>query len=164
MSEQEHPIESLMKTAMESIKDMVDVDTVIGKPVETPDGNVIIPISRVTTGFAAGGSEYENPTETDGKENESSESGVAYPFGGGSGAGVSVRPVGFLVSTGKDVRLLPVDRHAIFDHLIDSAPRLICQLKDIINGKDNSLAKPYDGDDNSKYCPYSNDTHNKYRS
>ena len=52
-----HPIETLMKTAMESIKEMVDVNTVVGDPVETPDGMVIVPVSRVTCGFAAGGGE-----------------------------------------------------------------------------------------------------------
>jgi len=54
----EHPIEGLMKTTMESIKEMVDVNTIVGDPVESPDGQVIIPISRVSFGFAAGGGEY----------------------------------------------------------------------------------------------------------
>lgn len=57
---QGHPIEGLMKTAMESIKDMVDVNTILGDPVETPDGSVIIPVSRVSFGFAAGGSEFSS--------------------------------------------------------------------------------------------------------
>lgn len=116
-----HPIETLMKTAMESIKEMVDVNTVVGDPVETPEGSIIIPISRVSAGFAAGGGEFES---SGGKSENPS-----YPFGGGSGAGVSVKPVGFLVSSGKEVRLLPVDGNAIFDHLIDAAPRLLNQLK-----------------------------------
>jgi sporulation protein YtfJ len=55
---EEHPIETLMKTAMESIQKMINVNTVIGDPVETPTGSVIIPISRVSCGFAAGGSEF----------------------------------------------------------------------------------------------------------
>ena len=55
----DHPIQGLMKTAMEAIKDMVDVNTIVGDAVETPDGNVIVPISRVSFGFLAGGSEYE---------------------------------------------------------------------------------------------------------
>lgn len=81
----EHPIQGLMKTAMESIKEMVDVNTVIGDAVEAPDGSVIIPVSRVGLGFAAGGSEFGDNRESE------------LPFGGGSGAGVSVQPVGFLV-------------------------------------------------------------------
>ena len=59
----EHPIQGLMKTAMESIKEMIDVNTIVGEAVETNDGTVIIPISRVTFGFAAGGGDYE-PDET----------------------------------------------------------------------------------------------------
>lgn len=54
----DHPIETLMKTAMESIKDMIDVNTIVGDPVETPDGSVIMPVSRVSCGFAAGGADY----------------------------------------------------------------------------------------------------------
>lgn len=117
-----HPIETLMKTAMESIKEMVDVNTVVGDPVETPEGSIIIPISKVSAGFAAGGGEFEGSSGNKGENN-------AFPFGGGSGAGVSVKPVGFLVSSGREVRLLPVDGNAIFDHLIDVAPKLVNQIR-----------------------------------
>jgi len=80
-----HPIEGLMKTAMQSIKEMVDVNTVVGDAVETNDGTVIIPVSQVVCGFAAGGGDYELANG----------SGKELPFAGGSGAGVSVKPVGF---------------------------------------------------------------------
>ena len=66
----EHPIQSMMKTTMESIKEMVDVNTIVGEPVETPDGTVIIPISRVTFGFAAGGGDCTPDSQ-----------GEVYPFG-----------------------------------------------------------------------------------
>jgi sporulation protein YtfJ len=105
-----------MKTAMESIKEMVDVNTVVGDPVETPDGTVVIPVSRVALGFAAGGGEFEI--------NKGSDESV-YPFGGGSGAGVSVQPVGFLVISAGQVRLLPVDANVIADRLIDLAPQVL---------------------------------------
>lgn len=118
-----HPIETLMKTAMESIKEMVDVNTVVGDPVETPEGSIIIPISKVSAGFAAGGGEFETSGKGGNPENAS------FPFGGGSGAGVSVKPVGFLVSSGREVRLLPVDGNAIFDHLIDTVPKLLNQIR-----------------------------------
>jgi sporulation protein YtfJ len=118
-----------MKTAMESIREMVDVNTVVGDPVETPDGTIIIPISRVSTGFAAGGGEFES---SGGNKSEN----PSFPFGGGSGAGVSVKPVGFLVSSGREVRLLSVDGNAVFDHLIDAAPRLLQQIRAVIKGED----------------------------
>ncbi len=69
----EHPIEGLMVTAMNSIQDMIDVNTIIGEPIETSNNIVIIPISKVSFGFAAGGSEFN------GENNK-------LPFGGGSGA------------------------------------------------------------------------------
>jgi sporulation protein YtfJ len=112
----EHPIQGLMKTAMESIKEMVDVNTVVGDAVETPDGTVIIPISRVGFGFAAGGGEFE----VEGAQNNES-----LPFAGGSGAGVSVRPMGFLVVGQGQVRLLPVDGNAVYDRLVDVIPQII---------------------------------------
>lgn len=120
----EHPIQGLMKTAMESIKDMVDVNTIIGDAVETPDGTVIIPISRVTFGFAAGGGDYE-PDTTE-QEN--------YSFGGGSGAGVSVKPVGFLVcSPTAGVRFMPVEGNIVYDRIFDLIPNVLTKIHDMVN-------------------------------
>jgi len=122
-----HPIESLMQTAMESLKSMVDVNTVVGDPVETPDGTVIIPVSRVSCGFAAGGSEFQGENGSGGGEKQ------GFPFGGGSGGGISVQPMGFLVVKDDKVRLLPVDNNAIYDRLIDLAPQVIDQIKSMMN-------------------------------
>lgn len=120
----EHPIQGLMKTAMESIKDMVDVNTIIGDAVETPDGTVIIPISRVAFGFAAGGGDYE----PDASEQEN------YSFGGGSGAGVSVKPVGFLVCSPTDgVRFMPVEGNIVYDRVFDLIPKLLTKIHDMVN-------------------------------
>src|SRR3954471_15294257 len=98
----EHPIQGLMQTAMENLRDMVDVNTIIGAPVETPDGQVIIPVSKVGFGFAAGGSEFSAGTNKQPKANGNGhdtgkEAGKHYPFGGGSGGGVSITPVAFIV-------------------------------------------------------------------
>ncbi|HAG11006.1 MAG TPA: sporulation protein YtfJ [Desulfotomaculum sp.] len=128
MSEQ-HPIEGLMKTAMESIKEMIDVNTVIGDPVETPDGTIIIPISRVAFGFGAGGGEFEHDVH------EKSVDEQKPFFGGGSGAGVSVQPVGFLVVGHGSIRLLPVENNVLFDRLIDLAPQVLEQIQSILNEK-----------------------------
>ncbi len=114
-----------MKTAMESIKEMVDVNTVVGDPVETPDGTIIIPISRLTCGFAAGGGEYSGSGDDE-------KGGENVPFGGGSGGGISLQPMGFLVVGGGHVRLLPVDgNNAVLDRVIDMAPQLANQLQSI---------------------------------
>jgi sporulation protein YtfJ len=125
----EHPIQSLMKTSMESIKDMVDVNTIIGDAVETPDGTVIIPISRVAFGFAAGGGNYE-PEET------TAQAQASPSFGGGSGAGVSVKPVGFLVcSPASGIRFIPVEGNALYDRIIDLIPRIAEQIGDVWDKK-----------------------------
>lgn len=112
---------------MESIKEMVDVNTIVGDPVETPNGSVIIPISRVSCGFVAGGGEYDSTTD-DSKNS-------LLPFGGGSGAGVSVQPVGFLVVGHNEVRLLPVDGNAILDRLIDVTPKVMAQVQSMFKKK-----------------------------
>ena len=95
---EKHPIESLMGVSMEQIKDMVDVNTVIGDAVQTQDGSTIIPISRVSFGFVAGGGEYAVSGAQAGA--------YGLPFAGGAGAGVSIHPMGFLVCGRNGVRLL----------------------------------------------------------
>jgi len=127
-SDQKHPIESLMKTAMESIKDMIDVNTVVGDAVEANDGTVIIPISQVAAGFGAGGGEYAMSPSQQGQ----------LPFGGGSGAGVSVKPVGFLVVRPNDVRLLSVGGNQLAERLVDAAPALLERIKDTVSGMGQS--------------------------
>jgi len=135
MTQQQHPINGLMQTAMENIKDMVDVNTIVGEPVQTPDGSVILPISKVGFGFAAGGSEFQG-TEEAGKGNAKSNSNeghnasVQLPFGGGSGGGVSITPIAFLVVGTQGVKVVPLDSQThILERLIDSAPTWVDKLK-----------------------------------
>ncbi len=122
----EHPIEGLMLTAMNSIQDMVDVNTIIGEPIETSNNMVIIPISKVGFGFAAGGSEFKGETLDEYTKKEKEEA-IQYrlPFGGGSGAGVSISPVAFLVVSPNNVKLLPVNHSSALDKLIDYVPDLM---------------------------------------
>lgn len=131
MSE-EHPIQNLMQTAMENLKDMIDVNKVVGDAVETPDGHIIIPVSKVSFGFVAGGTEFEGSTEEVKKAISE-----GFPFGGGSGGGVSLRPVAFLVVGADEIRLLPVDRSAVVDRLIDAAPQFIQYLQGMLSKRDD---------------------------
>ncbi len=115
---EQHPIENLMKTTLENIKDMIDVNTIIGDAVHTKDGTTIIPISRVGFGFGAGGSDLpmgDNSHNTN-KPNL---------FGGGAGAGISIKPVAFLVVREDTIRLLPIDHNNSYDKIIDAFPQLI---------------------------------------
>lgn len=134
MAEEQHPIQGLMKTAMENLKEMVDVNTIVGEPVETPDGSVIIPISKVGFGFAAGGSEYIPATEDE--EDRDREYNQGKPFGGGSGGGVSITPVAFLVVGSAGVQLLPLDSQThLYQRMIDMAPQLMEKLQNAFKSK-----------------------------
>ena len=122
----EHPIGSLMDNKMEKIKEMIDVNTIIGEPITSPDGTLIIPVSKVSYGFAAGGSDL--PTK---KENKDC-------FGGGSGAGVTIQPVAFLTVYQGDVRLVSVDREeGTADKLVNMIPDVLKKVKGVFK-KDKS--------------------------
>ena len=121
MAEQ-HPIQGLMYTAMQSIRDMIDVNTIVGDAVQTPDGTVIIPISKVGLGFAVGGSDYK---PQDGKAED------AKLFGGGAGGGVSITPVAFMVVGKGQMRLMPVSPETnVYDRLLDMIPMAIDKIAD----------------------------------
>ncbi len=132
----EHPIEGLMLTAMNSIEDMIDVNTIIGEPIETSNGIVIIPISKVSFGFAAGGSEFKGETIDEYKRKDKDES-VQYrlPFGGGSGAGVSINPVSFLIVQNDKVKLLPINHSSCIDKILDYVPELFDKIENITESK-----------------------------
>ena len=118
---EKHPIESLMGTSMESIREMVDVNTVVGDPVQTQDGSTIIPISKVSFGFVAGGGEYLCGTMRPQTEE--------MPFAGGAGAGVSVHPMGFLVCSQNGVRLLSANCATPMERIVEMIPQALEGLK-----------------------------------
>ncbi|TDF99300.1 GerW family sporulation protein [Paenibacillus piri] len=128
----EHPIQGLMKTAMENIKEMVDVNTIVGDPVETPDGSVIMPISKVGFGFAAGGSEF-GTEENQPNRHDAMNAKVDLPFGGGSGGGVSITPIAFLVVGKSGVKIVPLDNQThLLERLIDSAPHVVDRIQSMM--------------------------------
>lgn len=133
---EKHPIEGIMKTTMESIRDMVDVDTVIGEAIVTADGSTVIPISKVSFGFVSGGGEYEN-----GNRKSVLPEG-RMPFAGGAGAGVSIQPMGFLVSNHEAVRLLPAQPYAPADRIIELAPQIMCEIKKLLKEKNDRITYP----------------------
>ena len=130
----EHPIEGLMITAMNSIQDMIDVNTIIGEPIETSNNIVIIPISKVSFGFAAGGSEFKGETVDEyTKKDKEEEIQYRLPFGGRSGAGVTINPVAFLVIQPNGVKLMPVNHTSSLDKLLDYMPDLIERTNNMMN-------------------------------
>ena len=130
----EHPIEGLMTTAMNSIKDMIDVNTIIGEPIETSNNIVIIPISKVSFGFDAGGSEFKGETIDEYKKVEKEEQ-IQYrlPVGGGAGAGVTINPVAFLVIQANNIKLMPVCHSSSLDRLLDYVPDLMEKTNNMMN-------------------------------
>ena len=115
------PIEGLMDTTLEKIRQMVDVNTVIGTPITTPDGTTIIPVSKVVYGFASGGSEFGSKKTTDNKP----------LFGGGTGAGVTINPIAFISICNGDVKLLNI---ADYQDSQDRAVGMIPEMFDKIVG------------------------------
>jgi len=144
-----HPIEILMETAMNSIKDMVDVNTIIGEPIETKNGMVIIPISKVSFGFAAGGSEFKGETIDEYKKKDKEEE-VQYrlPFGGGSGAGISINPVAFVIVSKDSIKVLPIEHTSAIDKLMDYVPDLM-EKANLIVDKSMENEQEKEDDENS---------------
>jgi len=121
------PIEGLMSVAMENIKGMVDVNTIVGEPIVTADGATIVPISRVSFGFGAGGSEFSaNPLD---KKSDNR------MFGGGSGGGATIKPVAFLIVNKDTIRILPVsDTISTVDRVVDMIPEAINKFNSLLGG------------------------------
>ena len=106
-----HPMEKIMETALSRIKSMIDTSIVVGEKIETTDGQVIIPISKVSVGFVAGGGEYNQNQDTT-------------PFAGGSGAGFSVSPIGFAVFSKGKINLTKIEPNENLEKLIESIPEV----------------------------------------
>ena len=118
---EKHPIENIMSTTLENIRDMIDVNTVVGEPITAGDGATIIPISRVSFGFVAGGGEYGPAPKQ--------ESGAEHPFAGGTGAGVTVQPLGFLVTGADQTRMLPAQCFQPLDRVLELIPQVVCDIR-----------------------------------
>lgn len=124
----EHPIQGLMDVTLERIKSMADANTVVGNPIHLEGGIIILPVSKISYGFASGGSDFPNKTAKD-------------LFGGGSGGGVSITPVAFLVVRDGAVKLLQLaDHSSTADHAISLMPEMVDKVTDIF-GKKGTVEK-----------------------
>lgn len=130
---QQHPIEGLMSETMEQLKHLIDVKTIIGEPIQTADGSTIIPISKVSFGFVAGGSEFPNQQENSQEDGQDSTDESTLPFGGGSGGGISITPIAFLVTHKQGHNIIHLhDRIHLYDKLVEVAPQAVDKIKDIL--------------------------------
>lgn len=112
MAEKSKDVTDMMEVTMQKIKEMVDVSTIIGDPINAPDGTTIIPISKVSFGFGAGGSDFDKNSKI---------------FGGGGGAGVTIQPLGFLIISNGDVKILPMDNPG------NASERAVSLIPEVIN-------------------------------
>ena len=120
MAEKNEKINGLINSSMEKLETIADVNTIIGKPIITASGFQVIPFSKVTLGNLTGGGEYGDVKVV--KETD------AFPFAGGSGAVISMKPMGFLIDDGKECRILRITDEP-FDNLIERASEI---MRDII--------------------------------
>ena len=121
-----HPLSEMLGDTMSKIREMIDVNTVVGAPITTPDGVTIIPVTKVSIGYGGGGSDFATKNYPAGRDNA---------FGGGAGAGVTITPVAFLVIRGENVQMLPIAEPAS-----TSVDRLIELLPDLLDKADDFLA------------------------
>ena len=122
-----HPLSEMMTETMKKIREMVDVNSVIGTPITAGDVTVI-PVTRVSVGYGGGGTDYATKNYPANRDNA---------FGGGAGAGVNITPIAFLIVRGESVRLLPVAEPATssIDRLIELIPELIDKAESLLDAK-----------------------------
>lgn len=139
-----HPIENIMKTTMEQITEMIDVNTIVGDAVEASDGSLIIPVSKVSFGFVSGGAEYGGNNNSQDKQlmADTEQAAPDLPFGGGTGAGVSIDPMAFLVIQNGQVKLLPVEPGSIYGQMVNAIPQVLTDIKEVFT-KDSSNENVY---------------------
>ena len=123
-NENKTPLNDLLRSTMDKVREMVDTNTIVGQPIQTADGVTLIPISRVSFGFGGGGGDY----------------GKVQPqnFGGGAGAGVKIDPVAFLVIKDGVTRVLPVAAPPVttVDRIVEMAPDLMDKVEKYFDKKD----------------------------
>lgn len=126
----QHPMKDVFSDLLTSLKELVSSDTIIGDPIEMPDGTRIIPVSKAVFGFASGGAEFDSKRQPE----------VSH-FGGGSGAGLTVTPVCFLVVKDGDVKILQIAENVTgFERTVAQAPEIIAKISDIFK-KDKDTAE-----------------------
>lgn len=116
----DHPIEGMLNVSMEKIREMVDVNTIIGEPITTLDGTTVIPVSKVGFGFGSGGSDIGSKTDKT-------------LFGGGAGAGVTISPLAFLVVSKDKVELLQIEKSGSAEKIFTSFPETFEKFMSVLN-------------------------------
>ncbi|MCD7830236.1 MAG: GerW family sporulation protein [Clostridiales bacterium] len=137
--EKKHPLNEVIDITIDKVKQMVDVNTVVGQPIHTPEGVTVIPISRMSFGFGSGGSDWATKNQPADKDNA---------FGGGAGAGVSVEPTGFLIIKSESVRFLPVAPcpGGPVEKVIDLMPEIVDRVENFVDKRKAEKAEKADAE------------------
>lgn len=135
MANEAHPINGLMETSMKNLRALVDANTIIGEPITTPEGMTIIPVSKVSFGFASGGADIATQKQP------------SDPFGGGAGGGVTVHPVAFLIVNGKNVELLQINDNK------NTADRIVAMVPEMFDKITALCKKQFGGEAEAKDTP-----------
>ena len=121
----DNQVNNLLGVTMDKIKQMVDVNSIVGDPITAPDGTIIIPISKISYGFASGGSDFPSKVQSE-KEF----------FGGGTGAGISINPIAFLTISNGSVKLLQIDPYnSSADRIVGMVPDVVDKISGIVSKK-----------------------------
>ena len=125
---------NMLESTIQKIREMVDVNSVVGEPIHTPDGVTLIPVSKVSVGFGGGGSDFTTKTSRPGEEN---------PFGGGAGGGVKVTPICFLIVKDGAVRMMPVAEPAntTADRIVEMVPDTLDKISAFIDSRTEKKAE-----------------------
>lgn len=127
-----HPVETILQTTMREIKNIVDVNTIIGNPIYGEGGAIVLPVSKVSLGFFVGGGDF--PTQTVLKKGQPESDADRYPFLGASVVGVSITPKAFLYMHGGQAQLLHADCDNTLDRLVQMIPTALSEIREAIDG------------------------------
>ena len=127
-----HPLENIMQPTVSELKNLVDVNTIVGNPVQVGANTLIIPVSRITLGFVTGGGEYgvKNPILKSGASLDGDKN--AYPFAGTMAAGLGVAPVSFLAVTDDKVCVLPAQENEPYARITALLPEILTEVREML--------------------------------
>ena len=126
-----HPVETILQTTMREVKNIIDVNTIVGNPIYGEGGAVLIPVSKVSLGFFAGGGDF--PTQTVSKKGQPDVDADRYPFLGASVVGVSITPKAFLYMQGGKATLLHADCDNTLDRLVQLIPTAMNEIREALD-------------------------------
>lgn len=118
MENKYHPIENVLNETLSNIKNIIDINTVVGEPINSPNGSVIIPISKISLGYVGGGGELSTLPVKKGE----------YPFATGTGAGVNITPIGFLIQDDNDTRFIQTSVGEGFEKVLTSLSNIMQKI------------------------------------